>query len=197
MPCSTLRRVAGLASTVCALASFVALSSACSKTIAASYPGNNVINYPWRSCGMLCDQAFEELQTSHDPTGHDCEELVTRAEGAAGVDDCAAAAALYDSAVVFILRGKSAEAIARFAKAEALDPDPEYKQLQKTHEDAVQRFMPTSPPQPPQPPQAPQALPPAPATPVPTPAPATAPAPAPAPTPGPAPSSMSPLASPQ
>jgi hypothetical protein len=169
------------------------LSSACSKTIAASYPGNNVVSYPWRSCGMLCDQAFEELQTSHDPTGHDCEELVTRAEGAAGVDDRAAAAALYDSAVVFILRGKSAEAIARFAKAEALDPDPEYKQLQKTHEDAVQRFMPAAPPQPPQPPQP---LPPAQATTAaPTPAPVTAPAPA--PTPGPAASSISPLASPQ
>ncbi len=187
MPCSTVRRVSGLASTVCALASFVVLSSACSKSIAASYPGNNVVSYPWRSCGMLCDQAFEELQTSHDPTGHDCEELVTRAEGAAGVDDRAAAAALYDSAVVFILRGKSAEALARFAKAEALDPDPEYKQLQKTHEDAVQRFMPAAPPQP---------VPPAPATTaVPTRAPVTAPARA--PTPGPAASSMSPLASPQ
>jgi hypothetical protein len=138
---------------------------------------------------MLCDQAFEELQTSHDPTGHDCEELVTRAEVAAGVDDRAAAAALYDSAIVFILRGKSAEALARFAKAEALDPDPEYKQLQKTHEDAVQRFVPAAPSQPPQP------MPPAQATAVPTPAPV--PAPGPAPTPGPAASSMSPLASPQ
>ncbi len=185
MSCSTVRRVSGLASTVCALASLVVLSSACSKTIAASYPGNNVVSYPWRSCGMLCDQAFEELQTSHDPTGHDCEELVTRAEGAAGVDDRAAAAALYDSAIVFILRGKSDEAIARFAKAEALDPDPEYKQLEKTHEDAVQRFVPAAPPQPPQP------MPPAQATAVPT------PAPVPAPTPGPSASAISPLASPQ
>ena len=183
MPCSTVRRVSALASTVSVLASFVVLSSACSKTIAASYPGNNVVSYPWRSCGMLCDQAFEELQTSHDPTGHDCEELVTRAEGAAGVDDRAAAAALYDSAIVFILRGKSAEAIARFAKAEALDPDPEYKQLEKTHEDAVQRFVPAAPPRP---------MPPAQATAAPTPAPA-----APAPTPGPSASAISPLASPQ
>jgi len=185
MPCSTVRRVSALGSTVCALASVVVLSSACSKSIAASYPGNNVVSYPWRSCGMLCDQAFEELQTSHDPTGHDCEELVTRAESAAGVDDRAAAAALYDSAIVFILRGKSAEAIARFAKAEALDPDPEYRQLQKTHEDAVQQFMPAAPPP----------VPPAQATAVPAPAPVTAPAPA--PTPGPAASSLSPLASPQ
>lgn len=190
MPCSTVRRVARLTVTVCALASIVVLAPACSKSVAATYPGNNVVSYPWRSCGMPCDQAFEELQTSHDPTGHECEELVTHAESVGGADDRAAAAALYDSAIIFILRGNAAEASARFAKAEALDPDPEYKQLQKTHEDAVQRFSMAAPP-------APTQASPLPVAPAPTPvhAPSSVATPVPAPTPAPAPS-ISPLASP-
>src|SRR5208283_3001206 len=112
MPCSTLRRAAGLAATACALSVLAGLMPACSRTIAASYPGNNVVKVPWRTCGMPCEAAFQELMDSHDPGGKDCEELVSKADGTDGADDRVAAAALYDSAILLVLRGKDAEASA-------------------------------------------------------------------------------------
>jgi hypothetical protein len=185
MPCPTVRSAARLVAAACTLAAVSAFTPACSKTIAASYPGNNVVKYPWRACGMLCDQAFEELQDSQGAPGKDCDELVSKAENVDGSDDRVTAAALYDSALVLILRGNEAEASARFTKAEALDPDPEYKDLQRTHEDAAQRFL-SMPPGAPAPASTP--------SPTSAGAPATA-APA-AATPAPAPSE-SPLASPR
>jgi hypothetical protein len=90
---------------------------------------------------MLCDQAFAELEDSHGVTGKDCDELVSKAAKVDGSDDRVTAAALYDSAIVLILRGSMAEASARFAKAEALDPDPEYKDLQQVHENAAAQYL--------------------------------------------------------
>jgi hypothetical protein len=141
MPCPSVRRTPRLAATVLALAALSALTPACSKTVAASYPGEHVVRYPWRACGMLCDQAFAELEDSHGVTGKDCDELVSKAAKVDGSDDRVTAAALYDSAIVLILRGSMAEASARFAKAEALDPDPEYKDLQQVHENAAAQYL--------------------------------------------------------
>jgi hypothetical protein len=95
---------------------------------------------------MPCEAAFQELLDSHDPGGKDCEELVNKAEGTAGTDDRVTAAALYDSAILLVLRGKDAEASARFARAEALDPDPDYLAQQQVFEDAAKRY--TAPPTP-------------------------------------------------
>jgi hypothetical protein len=134
-------RVAGLAATACALTILSAVVPACSRTIAVTYPGNNVLKYPWRTCGMPCENAFQELDDAHNADGKMCEDLITKVDGSGGNDDRAQAAALYDSAILLILRGKDAEASARFAKAEALDPDPEYVAQQHAFEDAAKRYL--------------------------------------------------------
>jgi hypothetical protein len=143
MPCSTLRRIVGVSSVACVLALLALLVPACTNTVAVTYPGNNVIRYPWRPCGMYCASAFAELEDAHDATGKECEDLVNKADGfGGGTDPRVTAAALYDSAILLVLRGNEAEASARFAKAEALDPDPGYVAQQHVFEDAAKRFLP-------------------------------------------------------
>ena len=132
----------GLVATACALTVLSAVVPACSRTIAITYyPGNDVLRYPWRTCGMPCENAFQELEDAHNADGKQCDDLITRVDGSGGTDDRAQAAALYDSAILLILRGKDAEASARFAKAEALDPDPEYVVQQHAFEDAARRYL--------------------------------------------------------
>jgi len=174
MPRSTLARVAGLAATACALTVLAAVVPACSRTVAVTYPGNNVLKYPWRTCGMPCENAFQELEEAHNADGKLCNDLITKVDDSGGTDDRAQAAALYDSAILLVLRGKDAEASDRFARAEALDPDPDYVLQQHAFEDAAKRYnMPVmSAPAP---------------SPGPAPAPVTAPAPAPAASSAPAP----------
>ena len=127
MPCSNLRRVVGLSATACALSLLAAVVPACTRTVAVTYPGSNVAKYPWRTCGMPCENAFQELADSHTADGKQCKDLITRTDVVSGTDDRAQAAALYDSAILLVLRGKDAEASDRFARAEALDPDPDLR----------------------------------------------------------------------
>jgi hypothetical protein len=142
MPCSTLRRVVGASTVACALAVLAVLVPACSSTVAVTYPGNNVVKYAWRPCGMFCASAFAELEDTHDATGKECEDLINKADGSGGgTDNRVTAAALFDSAILLTLRGNSAEASARLAKAVALDPDPLYVTQQHALEDSAQRFL--------------------------------------------------------
>ena len=161
----TARPLARLTSFPCALGLLAALLPACSRTVAATYPGSHAVQYPWRACGMGCDRAFTELEASHDARGKDCEELIVKAEDTDGSDERVAAAALYDSALLLILRGQGDEAAARFARAEALDRDPEYRRQEAKYREA-QGYLAAAPPS---------------LASSPAPAPASAPAPAPAP----------------
>ncbi len=138
-------------------ASGLVLLPACSRTVAVTYPGNNVVQVPWRSCGMLCDRAFGELQTTGRATGKECEDLIASTDHPGGADDRVLAAALYDSAVLLVLQGKSDQASGLFTRASALDADPEYARLEATFRDAAQK-MPAAP-------SAPGPVPPAPSTP--------------------------------
>jgi hypothetical protein len=147
--------------------------TACSKDVAITYPGNNVVRFPWRSCGMACSNAFAELEESHDATGKECEDLVAHPEGSGGTDDRVTAAALYDSGVLLLLRGKPDEASERFARAHALDPGADYGDQQQVAAETNQKY--------PLPPPAPAA--PASAAPVEAPAPSAAPAASTPPTP--------------
>ena len=165
---SPLSRIAGIALTACGLSVLSAVVPACSRTVAVTYPGNNVLKYPWRTCGMPCENAFQELEEAHNADGKLCNDLITKVDDGGGTDDRAQAAALYDSAILLVLRGKDAEATDRFARAEALDPDPDYVAQQHAFEDAAKRYD-------------------VPVTPAPAPAPAAVPAPAPAASSAPAP----------
>jgi len=145
MPCSLLRRFVGLAATPAALAALALLTAvvpACSRSVAVTYPGSNVVKVPWRSCGMPCEDAFQELLDSHKADGKECTNLVERADDPGGADSHVAAAALYDAAILLVLQGKDAEATARFTRAEALDPDPDFLVEQQAFEDAARRYLP-------------------------------------------------------
>jgi len=126
-----------------AVASVLAVFPACTKSVIVTYPGNNPVEYPWKSCGQDCVNAFAELQETHDPTGTDCEALVTRAVGASG-DDRAVAAEMYDSALVLLLRGNFLDAEDRLNRAAALDPDEEYKRLVRQYHDSAAKFPPVA-----------------------------------------------------
>jgi hypothetical protein len=174
MPCSNLRRIVGLSATACALSLLAAVVPACTRTVAITYPGSNVAVYPWRTCGMPCENAFQELADSHTADGKECEDLITKSDVAVGTDDRAQAAALYDSAILLQLRGKDAEASARFARAEALHPDPDLVTQQHAFEEATKRYgagLAVLPPPPVTPPSVPTTSAPAPATPAPAPSP--------------------------
>jgi hypothetical protein len=187
MPSTKLARAALAAAAVCALAAL----PACSRTVAASYPGGHVVEYPWRACGMYCDQAFVEIEATHDPTGKACEELVTKAESdaAGGGDPRASAAALYDSAIVLTLRGRPADAAERFARAEALDADPDYKDLDRLSQESARQYPVTPLPLPAPPVLAPAAS--SDSAPAAGPGPGPGPGPAPAPAAAPAPPAVS------
>jgi hypothetical protein len=187
MPRSIVRSLARFA----AVASVLAVFPACTKSVIVTYPGNNPVEYPWKSCGQDCVNAFAELQETHDPTGTDCEALVTRAVGASG-DDRAVAAEMYDSALVLLLRGNFLDAEDRLNRAAALDPDEEYKRLVRQYHDSAAKFPPVvaaTPALPPPGPAAPVAAPSAPAV---APAPPAPPAPVPVAAPPSAASSSAP-----
>jgi hypothetical protein len=112
------------------VASVLALLPACTKSVVVTSPGAGPATYPWKACGQDCVSAFAELEETHDPTGKDCEALVGDAVDMSG-DERVVAAALYDSALLLVLRGKGDEALGRLAKAEALDHDPEYRALEQ------------------------------------------------------------------
>jgi hypothetical protein len=123
-----------------AASAFALLLPSCTQTLTITYSGNNPVRYPWRTCGMGCEQAFTELQANRDATGQACEDLIAKGASLEGADPWVSAAVLYDSALLLVIRGKSAEAYDRFAKAEALDPDPEYKRLEQQVRDSAVRF---------------------------------------------------------
>ena len=142
MPRRSIRAAAALA----LAAPAIALLPACSKNLIVTYPGNNPVSFPWKSCGQDCVAAFAQLEDTHDPAGKDCDTLVNHAADIQGGDDRVAAAALYDSALVLILRGDSAGAADRFARASALDSDPEYQQLAQLARDSSAKYpMPAVP----------------------------------------------------
>ncbi len=122
---------------------------------------------------MPCENAFQELEDAHNADGKLCSDFIARVDDAGGADDRAEAAALYDSAILLVLRGKDAEASERFARAEVLDPNPDYVVQQHAFEDAAKRF--------PVPVISAPAAAPAPAAVVPAPSPSPAPAAAPTP----------------
>jgi hypothetical protein len=118
----------------------LALLPACTKNVIVSFPGNNAVVFPWKACGQDCVNAFTELEDNKTATGEDCDKLVAHAVAIEGGDPQVSAAALYDSALVLLLRGDADSAADRFARAEALDPDPEYKRLDALFRDSAARY---------------------------------------------------------
>ena len=113
--------------------------SACAETVSVTSQGAPLAKLPWRSCGMTCEQAFAEVQSTHGAAGEACEALIAASASLEVGDRLVAAAMHYDAAVLLVLRGKGQDALARVAKAEALDPDPAYRQLELQLRDLIAR----------------------------------------------------------